>query len=106
MPGKAIVAATDATLTIAPPWPAGPPGRMARKPCLMPSDVPSTFTSSIRRTSSASRSTSRLVISTPALLTTMSRPPRQPMTSGMARSQLSSDVTSSCTNSAVPPAAR
>src|ERR1700761_4825434 len=106
MPGKAMVAATEATLTIAPPWPAGPPARMARKPCLMPSDVPSTFTSSIRRASSAFRSASRLVISTPALLTTMSRPPRQLKISGIARSQLSSEVTSSDTNSAVPPAFR
>ena len=38
MPGKAIVAATDAMLTIGAARPAGPPGRMARKACLMPSD--------------------------------------------------------------------
>ena len=47
MPGNAIVAATEETLTIAPPSPAGPSGRIARRPCLMPSAVPSTLTSSI-----------------------------------------------------------
>ena len=41
MPGKAMVAATEAMLTIAPPGPAGPPGRIARKACFMPSAVPS-----------------------------------------------------------------
>src|SRR6201996_8697342 len=106
MPGKAMVAATDETLTIAPPWPAGPPGRMARNACLTPSAVPRMFVSSILRASSASRSTSRLVISTPALLTRMSRPPRWPMASGIARSQLVSEVMSSCTYSAVTPVDR
>ena len=84
MPGKAIVAATEATLTMLPPAPAGPPGRIARKPCLRPSAVPSTFTSSCLRTSAGSMSTSRLVISTPALLTRMSRPPRCAMACGIA----------------------
>src|ERR1039457_4380114 len=73
MPGNAIVAATEEMLTTAPPWPAGPPGRMARKACLMPSEVPRMLTSSILRTSSGSRSMTRLEISTPALLTTMSK---------------------------------
>ena len=36
MPGKAMVAATLAMLTIEPPLPAAPPGRMARRPCFMP----------------------------------------------------------------------
>ena len=36
MPGKAIVAATEEMFTIAPPLPAVPSGRIARRPCLMP----------------------------------------------------------------------
>ena len=47
MPGKAIVAATEAMLTIEPPLPAAPSGRIARNACLMPRAVPSTLTSSI-----------------------------------------------------------
>ena len=49
MPGKAIVAATEATLITQPPLPAAPPGRIARNACLMPSVVPSRLTSSILR---------------------------------------------------------
>ena len=49
MLGKAIVAATEAMLTTAPPLPAGPPGRIARKACFMPSTVPTMLTSHIRR---------------------------------------------------------
>ena len=52
MPGKAMVAATEATLMTTPPLPATPPGRMARKACLMPSEVPSRLTSSWLRTAS------------------------------------------------------
>ncbi len=103
MPGKAIVAATEAMLMIAPPWPAAPPGRMVRKACLMPSEVPSRFTSSWRRTASASRSTKRLVISMPALLTRMSRPPSWAVASAIADSQLASSVTSSFTKPWPPP---
>ena len=103
MPGKAIVAATDAMLTTAPPRPAGPPGRMARKACLRPSEVPRMLTSSIVRMSSGSRSTTRLEISTPALLTTMSRPPSSAIVPSTARSQLWSFVTSSGRNAASPP---
>src|SRR5580658_1911138 len=103
MPGKAMVAATEEMLTTAPPRPAGPPGRMARKACLMPRAVPSTLTSSIRRMSSGSRSTTRVVISSPALLTRMSRPPSSRIVSEMASSQLASLVTSSGRNAAVAP---
>src|SRR6516164_3305758 len=103
MPGKAIVAATDATLTTAPPRPAGPPGRMARKACLRPSAVPRTLTSSIFRMSSGFRSATRLEISTPALLTTMSRPPSSAIVPSMHRSQLWSSVTFSGRNAASPP---
>ena len=106
MPGKAMVAATEDTFTTAPPFPAGPPGRMARKACLMPSAVPTTLTSSIRRRSAGSRSAMSPEISTPALLTTMSRPPSSPITTGMACSQLASSVTSSGTNPAVAPERR
>ena len=104
MPGKAIVAATDAMLITAPPRPAGPPGRMARKACLMPSEVPRMLTSSILRMSSGSRSMIRLEISTPALLTTMSRPPSSAIVPSMHRSQLWSSVTFSGRNAASPPA--
>src|SRR5437764_1442902 len=104
MPGNAIVAATDAMLTTAPPRPAGPPGRMARKACLRPSAVPRTLTSSILRISSGSRSTTSWVISTPALLTRMSRPPSSAMVPSTQRSQLWSSVTSSGRNAASPPA--
>ena len=103
MPGNAIVAATDAMLTTAPPRPAGPPGRMARKACLMPSAVPRTLTSSILRISSGSRSTTSWVISTPALLTRMSRPPSSAMVPSTQRSQLWSSVTFSGRNAASPP---
>ena len=36
MPGNAMVAATEAMLTIEPPLPAAPPGRIARKRVLEP----------------------------------------------------------------------
>ena len=106
MPGKAMVAATDATLMIAPPLPAAPPGRMARRPCFMPRAVPSTLTSSILRTSAGSSSVIRLVISMPALFTRMSRPPMTSTVVLTAAAQLSSSVTSNGTNSAVAPASR
>ena len=94
MPGKAIVAATEETLTIAPPLPAGPSGRIARRPCLMPSAVPSTLTSSIFLRSSASMSTISPEISIPALLTRMSSPPSCSIVAATAASQLASSVTS------------
>ena len=68
MPGNAMVAATEATLMIAPPLPAAPSGRIARRPCLMPSAVPRMLTSSILRMSSASTSVIRLVISMPGVV--------------------------------------
>src|SRR4051812_24173091 len=94
MPGKAIVAATEETLTIAPPLPAAPSGRIARRPCLMPSAVPSTLTSSMRRRSSACASTSSPEISMPALLTRMSKPPSRSIVVATAASQSASLVTS------------
>src|SRR5947208_2653339 len=103
MPGKAMVAATEEMLTTAPPRPAGPPGRMARKACLMPSAVPTMLTSSILRMSSGSRSTISWVISTPALLTTLSRRPRSAFVPSMHRSQLWSSVTFSGRKAASPP---
>ena len=69
MPGKAMVAATEEMLMMLPPLPAAPPGRIARSACLMPSAVPRTLTSSIVRMSFGSTSAIRLLISTPALLT-------------------------------------
>src|SRR5918995_1493115 len=87
MPGKAMVAATEAMLMMLPPLPAGPPGRMDRRPCLMPSAVPRKLTSSILRTWWAWISVNRLVISMPALLTRMSRPPRCSTASPIACSQ-------------------
>src|SRR6478752_6458986 len=97
MPGKAMVAATEAMLMMLPPLPADPPGRMARRPCWMPSAVPRKLTSSILRTWSAWISVNRLVISMPALLTRMSRPPRCSTASPTAFSQPSSLVTSRAT---------
>src|SRR4249920_2559645 len=45
--GNAIVAATEAILTMAPPAPALPPGRIARNACFMPRPVPTMLTSHI-----------------------------------------------------------
>src|SRR4051812_45528002 len=105
MAGKAMVAATEATLMTTPPWPAAPPGRIVRNACLMPSAVPSRLISSILRACAASRSTSRLVISTPALLTRMSRPPSWPTASATAVSQPASSETSRCTKPCPSPSA-
>ena len=90
MPGKAIVAATEEMLMIEPPFPAAPPGRIARSPCLRPRIVPSTLTSSIRRISSGSVSTSRCVTSMPALFTRMSSPPSSAIVCVIAVSQSAS----------------
>ena len=106
MPGKGIVAATDETLTIAPPTPAEPPGRMARKACLRPRPTPTTLTSSMRRRSAGSRSITSADISMPALLTRMSKPARSATVLETAASQLASSVTSSVTKAAVAPDSR
>ena len=81
---------------MAPPLPAAPPGRIARSPCLIPSAVPSTLTSSIRRMSAASASTIRPEISMPALLTRMSSPPSCSTVAATAASHDASSVTSRC----------
>ena len=103
MAGNAIVAATDAMLTTEPPLPAAPPGRMARKACFMPSTAPTTLTSHILRTSAGLRSTTSEVISTPALLMRMSKPPSSAMVVSTARSHCSSSVTSSLTKPPLTP---
>ena len=100
-----MVAATEEMLTMLPPLPAAPPGRMARNACFMPSAVPTTFTSSMRRRSAASMSTTSAVISTPALLTSRSKPPRDFTVASTAATQLASSVTSSRTKSAFAPVA-
>ena len=98
-----MVAATLAMLTIAPPLPAAPPGRMARNPCLMPSVVPTTLTSYMRRRSAGSTSTISEEISMPALLTRTSKPPSSATVAATACSQLASSVTSRWVNPVVAP---
>ena len=105
MAGNGIVAATDATLTIAPPVPADPPGRIARKACFMPRLTPTTLTSSILRRSSASASITSAEISMPALFTRMSKPPSTSTVLLTADSQSASCVTSRCTKPVLAPVA-
>ena len=93
----------EAVLMTAPPLPAAPPGRIARNACLVPRAVPSTLTESIRKVSAASRSATSWVISIPALLTRMSKPPIAAIASSTAIAQLSSSVTSRWTNAALVP---
>src|SRR3954447_5062410 len=99
MPGKAIVAATEEMLMMA------PPGCIARSPCLSPSAVPRTLTSSIRLRSSGSTLTIRPEISIPALLTRMSNPPSCSTVAPIAASQLLLSVTSRCSDLPPNPAA-
>ena len=80
-----------------PPLPPRPSGRIVRRPHLRPSAVPRMFTSSMVRMSFGSTSVIRLVISTPALLTRMSSPPKSEAAAVVAFSQLASSVTSRCT---------
>jgi hypothetical protein len=105
MAGKAMVAATDEMFTTAPPPPALPPGRIARNACFMPSSVPATFTSSMRRRSSPSTSITSEVISMPALFTRMSKPPSSFTVVSVAEAQSASFVTSSGTKPTLAPEA-
>src|ERR1700754_4526508 len=94
MPGNAIVGATEEMLMMLPPRPASPSGRIVRSPHFRPSAVPRTLTSSIVRMSFGSTSVIRLLISTPALLTSTSSPPKSEAAAVVAFSQLASFVTS------------
>ena len=98
-----MVAATEATLTTAPPLPAGPSGFMARNACFMPSAAPTTLTSHMRRRSCASTLMTSDVISTPALFTRMSKPPNSAIVAETAACQLASSVTSRVTKAALAP---
>ena len=80
------------------------PGRIARNACFMPSAVPTMLTSHIRRTSSALMSMTSEVISMPALLIRMSKPPSVAIGGrDGAVSHCASSVTSSWTKPAVAP---
>jgi len=98
-----MVAATEATLTTAPPLPAAPSGFIARNACFMPRAAPTTLTSHMRRRSCASTLMTSDVISTPALFTRMSKPPNWAIVAETAACQLASSVTSRLTKAALAP---